>query len=246
MTTGDTRQPGDGGTHLELDVWHPDCWTLEVTRETGAGLIARGLYTVDGVVQARFTGYGETEAAVDALVGTARDSGLTDAVRELEVHLGDRFVPVPGRATRELLVEYPSERSIYEPLVSREFVPGATVDIRDGREYWTVVIDEDRTEIQRRLDDVRAEMDAEVEVRRIISSDGVGSPDERTEALSHQQSTVIRHAFRAGYYEWPRQVTAADLAADLDISKSTVLEHLRKAESKVLRAYGLTPDPDPS
>ncbi len=242
MTDGDTRQSRGGGTHLELDVWHPDCWTLEVTRETGAGLIARGLYTVGGAVQARFTGYGETEAAVEALVEAARGSALTDAVRELEVHLDDQFVSVPGQATRELLVEYPTERSIYEPLVSRAFVPGATVDIRDGREYWTVVIDEDRTEIQRRLDAVRAEMDAEVEVRRVISSQGVGSTPDRGSELSRQQSRVLEHAFEQGYYEWPRQVTAADLAADLDISKATVLEHLRKAESKVLRAAGVGGD----
>lgn len=167
-TDGDTRQSRGGGTHLELDVWHPDCWTLEVTRETGAGLIARGLYTVDGAVQARFTGYGETEAAVEALVEAARDSALTDAVR--------------------------------------------------------------------------AEMDAEVEVRRIISSQGVGSTDDRGSDLSRQQSRVVEHAVERGYYEWPRQVTAADLADDLDISKSTVLEHLRKAESKVLRAAGVGGD----
>ncbi len=239
MTGGDTRQSGHGGTHLELDVWHPDCWTLEVTRETGAGLIARGLYTVDGTVQARFTGHGETEAAVEALVEAARDSALTDTVRELSVHLDDQFVSVPGRATRELLVEYPTERSIYEPLVSRAFVPGVTVDIRDGREYWTVVIDEDRTEIRRRLDGVRAEMDAEVEVCRIISSQEIGSTGNGDNRLSRQQSRVVEHAFERGYYEWPRQVTATDLAADLDISKSTVLEHLRRAESKVLRAHGV-------
>ena len=242
MTGGDTRPSRGGGTHLELDVWHPDCWTLEVTRETGAGLIARGLYTVDGTVQARFTGYGETEAAVDALVESARDSALTDTVHELEAHLDDQFVSVPGQATRELIVEYPTERSIYEPLVSRSFVPGATVDIRDGREYWAVVIDEDRAEIQRRLDGVRAEMDAEVEVCRIISSAGVGSTADRTGDLSRQQSRVLEHAFEHGYYEWPRQVTATDLAADLDISKATVLEHLRKAESKVLRAHGVGRD----
>jgi predicted DNA binding protein len=204
------------------------------------------LYTVDGMVQARFTGYGETEAAVEQLVETARDSRLTDSVRELSVNFSDRFVSMPGRATQELLVEYPTERSIYEPFVSREFVPGTTVDIHDGREYWQVVIDEARTEIQRRLDGVRAEMDADVEVRRIISSSSMGSDEGTSGDLSHQQSRVLRHAFDRGYYEWPRQVTAADLADDLDISKSTVLEHLRKAESKVLCAYGIDePGPVP-
>ncbi|MDX1748003.1 MAG: helix-turn-helix domain-containing protein, partial [Halobacteriales archaeon] len=37
-----------------------------------------------------------------------------------------------------------------------------------------------------------------------------------------------------GYYAWPRGTTAADLATDLGVSKSTVLEHLRKAEARLL------------
>lgn len=239
MTEGNTRRSDHGGTHLELDVWHPDCWTLAVTRDTDVGLVARGLYTVKDEVHARFTVYGETEEAVENLVEAARDSSRTDAVRELEGQLGDQFVSMPGRATRELLVVYPNERSIYQPLVSREFVPSETIDIRDGREYWTVVVDEDRTEIKRRLDRIRAEMDADIEVVRVISSGGIGSRQDDADELSPRQATVVRRAFSLGYYEWPRQVTAADLAADLDISKATVLEHLRKAESKVLRAYGV-------
>ena len=38
----------------------------------------------------------------------------------------------------------------------------------------------------------------------------------------------------AGYHEWPRGCSTRDLAADLDVSKTTLLEHLRKAESKLL------------
>ena len=37
-----------------------------------------------------------------------------------------------------------------------------------------------------------------------------------------------------GYYEWPREATTRELAAELDVSKTTYLEHLRKAEAKLL------------
>jgi predicted DNA binding protein len=223
-------------------VWHPDCWTLQTTGATDAGLIARGLYTVADDMHARFTAYGEADDAVEQLVSEARESPLTDSVRELHPRLNNQLVSMPGRATRELLVEYPDERSIYQPFVSRGFVPDETVDIRDGREYWTVVIDADRDEVQHRLDGIRSEMDAEIEVRRIISSEAVGSRNNESEGLSHRQTEVLRLACRRGYYEWPRQVTAADLAVELDISKATLLEHLRKAEAKVLSAYGIDPE----
>lgn len=45
---------------------------------------------------------------------------------------------------------------------------------------------------------------------------------------------VFEAARRYGYYEWPREITADTLAADIGISKVTVLEHLRKTEAKLL------------
>ncbi|EMA53332.1 MULTISPECIES: helix-turn-helix domain-containing protein [Halococcus] len=52
--------------------------------------------------------------------------------------------------------------------------------------------------------------------------------------LTDRQHEVIEHALAAGYFEWPREVTSDELAAELDISRATLLEHLRKAESKLL------------
>jgi predicted DNA binding protein len=49
----------------------------------------------------------------------------------------------------------------------------------------------------------------------------------------------LRFAFERGYYEWPREVDAKTLADELGIAKATMLEHLRKAEGKVLNAYGI-------
>ncbi|HET7324691.1 MAG TPA: helix-turn-helix domain-containing protein, partial [Halococcus sp.] len=52
--------------------------------------------------------------------------------------------------------------------------------------------------------------------------------------LTDRQHEVIEHALTAGYFEWPREITSDELAAELDISRATLLEHLRKAESKLL------------
>jgi hypothetical protein len=54
-----------------------------------------------------------------------------------------------------------------------------------------------------------------------------------------RQREVLRFAFERGYYEWPREVDAKTLADELGIAKATMLEHLRKAEGKVLNAYGI-------
>ena len=52
--------------------------------------------------------------------------------------------------------------------------------------------------------------------------------------LTERQKEVMIVAMRNGYYEVPREITTQELAEKLDISKATVLEHLRKAENRII------------
>lgn len=54
--------------------------------------------------------------------------------------------------------------------------------------------------------------------------------------LSDRQAEVVGLALAEGYYDWPRAADAETLAAELGIAHSTFLEHLRKAESRLLRS----------
>lgn len=53
-------------------------------------------------------------------------------------------------------------------------------------------------------------------------------------SLSTRQAEVLELAFEAGYYDWPRPTDAETLANKLGISHATFLEHLRKAEKKII------------
>ncbi|MBP1987682.1 bacterio-opsin activator domain-containing protein [Halolamina salifodinae] len=55
--------------------------------------------------------------------------------------------------------------------------------------------------------------------------------------LSDRQATVLRAAYRAGYFEWPRDSTAEELADSVGVSSPTLHNHLRKAEGKLLTAF---------
>ena len=59
----------------------------------------------------------------------------------------------------------------------------------------------------------------------------IGEPSSR---LTERQQTVMHLALDRGYFEWPRSVEARELAEELDVAHSTFLEHLRKAERKLL------------
>jgi hypothetical protein len=54
----------------------------------------------------------------------------------------------------------------------------------------------------------------------------------RTE-LSTEQLTVLRTAHRMGYFDVPREASADDIAAELEIAQSTLSERLRLAERQL-------------
>jgi len=58
--------------------------------------------------------------------------------------------------------------------------------------------------------------------------------NETRSTLTDRQREVIEFALTEGYFKWPRKVTSEELADELDISRATFLEHLRKAERKLL------------
>ena len=60
--------------------------------------------------------------------------------------------------------------------------------------------------------------------------------------LTERQREVFETAVNMGYYDIPREVNQGDLAETLGCAPSTVDEHLRKAESKMLSALLRTTD----
>jgi predicted DNA binding protein len=95
---------------------------------------------------------------------------------------------------------------------------------------------DDRSQLDDALDRVREQAGAEVSVDAITTGESATTTarDQRLDTLTAKQRDVFEHARESGYYEWPRNCDTRELAADLDVSKTTLLEHLRKAEAKLL------------
>ncbi|RRJ30519.1 bacterio-opsin activator domain-containing protein [Halocatena pleomorpha] len=55
------------------------------------------------------------------------------------------------------------------------------------------------------------------------------------ETLTDRQAAVLRSAYFGGYFEWPRDSTAEELADSLGVSSPTLHHHLRIAQQKLLR-----------
>lgn len=226
-------------TQVNLKVWHPDCWTLQTTAAVDAGLIAHGVYQYDGIVSARLTAYADRTAHIDDLVAEIGKSEFTVTVKEINEYFNPQArASAAGNATQELLVEYEPRYSIHDAFVSRGFVPEEEIRVHGGYEYWRVIVSASRMEIQRRLDDIRTEMDAEISIEGMKSPKTSTCTGTQPSSLSERQREAFNLAKQEGYYQWPRETSAIDLAENLGVSKTTYLEHLRKAEAKILGEFG--------
>jgi hypothetical protein len=234
----------NAGTRLTLDLWHPDCWAIESTARTNGGVLAHAIYNTPEADRAQsvnglFTAFGETESEVEALLAEIGASSHAGDLHELQERFG-RARDAPGNVVREFFLEYDPNDMICPTLLEHGFVHSAPVRIENGREEWQVVFAGDRSNIEPALDGVREDAGAEVEVAAITTGDtGRSEREQRLDSLTPKQRETFETARDAGYYEWPRETTTRELADEFDVSKTTLLEHLRKAEAKLL-------DPDTS
>ena len=64
-----------------------------------------------------------------------------------------------------------------------------------------------------------------------------GFRESMDDRLTEKQQSVLRAAYHAGYFEWPRGSTAEELADSMDVSSPTLHNHLRRAQQKLLSAF---------
>lgn len=61
--------------------------------------------------------------------------------------------------------------------------------------------------------------------------------DSLASEFTERQTETLRAAYLAGYFEWPRQSQAEQIATSMGIATSTWLRHLRLGESKLVRWF---------
>jgi predicted DNA binding protein len=65
-------------------------------------------------------------------------------------------------------------------------------------------------------------------------ADAKFSPDSLLNALTEKQRRVLITVYKLGYYDMPRKISSDQLSRKLNIHKSALAEHRRKAELRIL------------
>lgn len=228
ITILDDDRRDDTYKQVELTLWHPGCWTLGVTSEhPDTHLIEKSLYDAANVIKGDFVLVSNGPASIEEVVETADGYDVVHDVTVLK----------RSQDRARVVVNYARESSIVPEIVNSDFMPIEPVHITGGEEFWTVLV---RSSV---LAGVIDEMEERYDVQ--ISSINEVDPDESIafadvvdrihEDLSPRQREFMHEAREAGYYTWPREVSANDVAESTDISASTFLEHIRRGEQKTLR-----------
>lgn len=209
---------------LDLELWHEGCWMLEVTRTNpGVELVLTDICYDGADVLATVVIGGN-----DDLEAVAAEASAMSAVRSMDVLESD-----PRTIT--VHVRYDATGSIYAAVVDSSMTPIGHVTIAENREQWTLLAEGGAIGASMgTLDEI-----ATIDVQRVI--DYRPTPlltrdvvDEIRQEMSAHQIDYLLSALEEGYYGWPREISAKDLAGKHDVSGPTALEHLRKGEGIVL------------
>ena len=210
----------DRVTELEFEVGGTPCLLSEVASGAEADVELAGFVQAEdrwlaylnvGVSSADRAR--EAVTAIDQVVDARAVSSGTDRVR-IEVAI-DRSPLLDATASVGATVAGGTGTAASARLVIQ--VPGEA----DVREAVELLVD--------RLPD--ATLVAQREHDR--QPDWPGAPGGPVDALTDRQREALQVAYRAGYYAWPRESTAEEIAETLDIAPATLHAHLRKAEAGV-------------
>ena len=208
---------------------HEGCWLLETTqRYPSVTLVISSVYQVDEDIHIDLFVHAPSRALIDGTVNDwSRDKRIHKISKLYEGPKGVRFH-----------VSYSAKKSIYPHIIHHTPISLGSISMANGTEYYSILGESD--DVQQLLAVLGKE--GTVEVQSIKNLQEVPETPHQdfaaalTTELTDKQIEALIFAHAQGYYNWPRVLSASDLATMLGLSSAAYLDHLRRAESKALNA----------
>ncbi|WP_302082040.1 helix-turn-helix domain-containing protein [Salinibaculum rarum] len=107
----------------------------------------------------------------------------------------------------------------------------------EGRHYTWRVIHAGDGDVAAFFEELDAAVGDCARMEMLRTAETAVPADDAVGELSPEQEAALRAAVEHGYYESPRAVDAGELAAHLDVPRSTLAYRLRRAEQHLANAY---------
>lgn len=200
---------------VSIGIKHTDCWHYKLSKALHATILVRYTYVLPN---RQLYGY--------QTIVTPAIARLGDYLAKLpEIRKFTILSQGNGRAD---VVTWAEQSSILEFLLRTNCVFVGPTVVEDGVENWHIMAPS-REGLQAAI----ASLERHADIAYIRSSGAFG----QDKGLTDKQAAALAAAIEIGYFDTPRRASAVDLAAKLGVSPSTAVEHLRKAEKKVLENY---------
>jgi predicted DNA binding protein len=202
--------------YAKLTITIPDSvWVSEVSRaypDTRFRVLAATANTATGVARIEILGP-DSEVVCEMIRGY-------EAVTDLTV-----FETEPGQSRVQVETTVPLLLTTLQDSGVPLEMP---VTVRDGEMSLEVTIP------QATLSDLGETLDS---VGISYTVERIQQDVETDQLLTERQGWLLDEAIDRGYYDTPREITLVELAASLDISKSTCSETLHRAEERVVKEF---------
>lgn len=212
---------------LEMSFENPECPFITTTASY-PGLNVQYIkgYEKDGDHTYRVKVHGDNEV-------------LDNFVREVGEKQGCVSLDVIGGADRQSLIQgvFTGATCIREALNEVGATP-EQIEIKEGRGFAGMHV-QNRATLQNILRNLNTLPNIKLEN---VARQGSEMPWPKSAfierfGLTEKQYNVLERAYEMGYFDAPRRVNATAVAEDLDLTISTVMDHLQKGLSKVLNNY---------
>ena len=175
------------------------------------------------------------------------DEGMQKSIHELTKALGTRIIRSSFTSSNlQIVLQH----------CACDRVPPPTLPVIEGRNClelqpavytggweWYRLIAFSERDLRRLFKDLDKDCTVEVTSRRSISNESIRdtfliSTTTLFGNLTGKQRRALIMALDNGYYQMPRRATAGRIAAKLGVPRTSYVDHLRKAENKVIQTVG--------
>jgi predicted DNA binding protein len=214
---------------IRFSFTHDNCWLQETTQKYNAvTLVVSSVYQSDKDIHIDLFVHAPNPQLIERVWHEWKsDKRIKKITKLYEGPKGVRFH-----------VSYDAKHSIYPHIIHHTPISLGSINMAVGVEYYNMVGEsEDIQELLKTLDkEGKAKVLSIKNLQEAAGAEPTTSSGETTllSELTDKQVEALILAHAEGYYNWPRVLSASDLAAHVGLSSAAFLDHLRRAEAKAL------------